>query len=125
MPSSSPRPHRVADRIQIELSEIVQRRLKDPRRGFFTLTAVEVTRDLQLARVFVSALSEDEVAAALATLNRAKGFLRTELGKRLSLRRTPELQFLRDRSLEHGLRVAELLQELEQKGEFDEAGEEE
>jgi ribosome-binding factor A len=73
----------------------------------------------------VSALTEKEVEAGLATLNRAKGFLRSELGKRLSLRRTPELQFLRDRSLEHGLRVAELLQELEQKGELDGTGEEE
>lgn len=126
--SPSPRPQRVADRIQAELSEIVRRRLKDPRRGFLTLTAVEVTNDLQLARVFVSAPTDEETETGIAVLRRAKGFLRSELGKRLGLRHTPDLQFLRDRSLEHGLRVAEILSELERKGELDgedDAGEEE
>jgi len=113
----------VADRIQAELSEIYRRRLKDPRRGFLTFTAVEVSGDLQVARVFVSAPTEREVEEGIATLLRARGFLRSELGKRLGLRRTPELHFLRDRSLEHGLRVAEILSELEKKGELGDSGE--
>ena len=116
---SSARPHRVADRIQAELSDILRRRLKDPRLGFLTVTAVEVTGDLQIARVYISALSPKEVEAGLTTLERARGFLRSELSRRLHLRKTPELDFRADTSADHGLRVGRILSDLREAGEFD------
>jgi ribosome-binding factor A len=110
----SPRPERVADAIQVELADILHRRLKDPRQGFLTVTGVDVSRDLRRARVFISALSEGELEEGLDTLDRAKGFIRTELGRRIRLRFTPELEFRPDRSTEHGLRVQTLLRDLEE-----------
>ena len=110
----SPRPERVADAIQVELADILSRRLKDPRHGFLTVTAVEVTPDLRRARIFISALSEGELEEGLETLGRAKGFIRTELGKRIRLRFMPDLEFRADRSAEHGLRVQALLRDLEE-----------
>ncbi len=109
----NPRSHRVADRIQIELSDIIQTEMKDPRHGFMTLTRVEVAEDLRSARVFVSTLEDDKLDATLETLDRAKGFLRTELGKRIRLRHTPELYFRPDRSAEEAIRIAKLLRDLE------------
>lgn len=112
------RPERVADQIQIELADIIQRRLKDPRRGFFTLTGVRVTRDLRQATVFVSALDDGELRRALSTLGRAKGFLRSELAKRIRLRFLPELHFAPDEAVGRGVRVEELLRELHERGEL-------
>ena len=109
----SPRPERVADAIQVELADILSRRLKDPRHGFLTVTAVEVTPDLRRARVFISALSEGELEEGLETLGRAKGFIRTELSRRIRLRFMPELEFRPDRSTERGLRMQSLLRDLE------------
>jgi ribosome-binding factor A len=102
----------VGDQIQIELADILRRRLKDPLPDLLTVTAVEVTADLRRATVFVSALSEDDLAASLRTLVHARGFLRTELGRRLRLRTVPELQFRPDRSIAQGLRIQELLNRL-------------
>jgi ribosome-binding factor A len=112
--SHSPRPERVADAIQVELADILSRRLKDPRHGFLTVTAVEVTPDLRRARIFISALTEGEREEGLDTLNRAKGFIRTELSRRIRLRFFPELEFRPDRSTERGLHVQALLRDLEE-----------
>lgn len=109
----NPRSQRVADRIQIELSDIIRTEMKDPRHGFLTLTRVEVAEDLRSARVFVSTLEDDALEPTLETLDRAKGFLRTELGRRVRLRHTPELYFRPDRSAEEAIRVARLLHELD------------
>ena len=70
--SHSPRPERVADAIQVELADIMSRRLKDPRHGFLTVTAVEVTPDLGLARIFISALTEGELGDLLGFVDLAK-----------------------------------------------------
>jgi ribosome-binding factor A len=110
----SPRPERVADAIQVELADILSRRLKDPRHGFLTVTAVEVTPDLRRARIFVSALSDGELEEGLETLVRAKGFIRTELSRRIRLRFMPELDFRADHSTEHALRMQALLRDLEE-----------
>lgn len=118
------RPERVADQIQIELSDIIQRRLKDPRAGFFTLTGVRVTRDLRVATVYVSALDDGELKRALGTLARARGFLRSELARRIRMRFLPELQFAPDLAAERGARVEEILRELHERGELGETGEE-
>ena len=115
---SNPRSQRVADRIQAELADILQKRLKDPRLGFLTLTSVEVTRDLKQAKVHVSVLDDQELEPTLEVLVRARGFLRSQLGHRLHLRHIPELSFIPDHSVEHGLRVAKLLGELRDRGEL-------
>lgn len=115
---------RLAERIKEELSDILQRELKDPRLGFVSITDVELTRDLQVAKVYVSVLgSEEEKATSLETLQRAKGFLRTEIGRRIQMRHVPDLLFKFDTSIEHGARVHELLLELERKGELGQDGE--
>jgi len=115
---------RLAERIKEELSDILQREFKDPRLGFVSITGVELTRDLQVAKVYVSVLgSEEEKATSLETLQRAKGFLRTEIGRRIQMRHVPDLLFKFDTSIEHGARVHELLLELERKGELGQDGE--
>ena len=117
---TSPRAQRVAEQIQVELSEIIHRRLKDPRRGFITLTGVDLTPDLKIAKVYVSALETEDLKQGLATLKRARGFLRHELGQRIRLRHLPELQFYPDQAVEYGQRVEELLRELHERGELGE-----
>lgn len=117
---TSPRARRVADQIQIELSDIIGRRLKDPRRGFITLTGVDLTPDLKVAKVYVSALEPDDLERGLSTLKRAKGFLRYHLGRRIRLRHVPELRFFADQSVEQGQRIEELLRELHERGELGE-----
>jgi ribosome-binding factor A len=114
----NPRAQRVADQIQAELSDIIRRRLKDPRCGFLTLTSVLVSNDLREAQVFVSALGDDELTRTMETLERAKGFLRHELGRRVRMRYLPELHFRVDRSAEYGRRVEEILKELHESGDL-------
>jgi ribosome-binding factor A len=107
------RQERVSELLKIEISDIIQRELKDPRLGFVTVTGVEVTPDLQHAKVFVSILAEEaERAASMKVLKRASGFVRGELGKRLTLRVTPEIEFCMDVSIERGARIFELLQQI-------------
>jgi ribosome-binding factor A len=104
---------RVGEQIKKEISSLIQTELKDPRIGFVTVTGVEVTGDLSLARVYLSILgSEEEKAETLKSLQRAKGFLRTELGRRIRLRLTPEIEFRFDSSIEYGSRIEALLHEL-------------
>ena len=98
----------VGRQIQAELSELIQRRLKDPRLGYVTLTGVRMTPDLRTAKVYVSVMGEAR-ADSLKALNHAAPFLRRELGKRLRLRNTPELLFDQDETIEHGTRINELL----------------
>lgn len=101
---------RVQDQIRAELSEMITLELKDPRIGFATVTRVEVTPDLQSARVWVSVLGEKEAQeGTLEGLSSATGFLRHEIGHRLRLRRTPELTFFLDHSTEDVLRIKSLL----------------
>jgi len=113
MPVASPRQRRVGDQIQKEISELLLREIKDPRIGFVTLTGVEVSGDLRLAKVFYTVLGEagqrDATAKALV---KAAPFMRRELGRRLRLRFTPELSFHYDASLEYGNRIDSLLKEL-------------
>ncbi|MCR2805057.1 30S ribosome-binding factor RbfA [Paenibacillus soyae] len=104
---------RVSEQIKKELSQIIQLELKDPRIGFITVTGVETTSDLSQARVYLSVLGSDEQKeATLKALDKANGFLRSELGKRMKLRHTPELQFKFDSSIEYGSRIESLLGEI-------------
>lgn len=110
---------RVGEQIKKELSQIIQREIKDPRIGFVTVTGVEMSGDLQIAKVFVSIFGEeDEKKETLAALDKAKGYMRSEIGKRIRLRYIPELTFAIDESLEHSEHINKLLndvQDLEEK----------
>lgn len=94
-----------------EISVLLQRELKDPRLGFVTITGAEVTTDLRHAKVFVSVMGTPEEAEhSLEALNRARGFMRTEIGKRAHLRTVPEMKFLEDETTQTGSRIFQLLE---------------
>lgn len=104
---------RVGEQIKKELSQILQAELKDPRIGFVTVTGVEISNDLSQAKVYLSVLGSDEQKEeTLHALSKGQGFIRSELGRRVRLRHTPELVFKFDTSIEYGSRIEELLQNL-------------
>jgi ribosome-binding factor A len=106
------RTEQVGDLIKEELSQLLEREVKDPQVGFVTLTDVEVTADLRIARVYFSVLGDEQaMQESLAALERGKGFLRRELSQRLDIRYVPELHFVLDRSIERGQRIANLLRQ--------------
>jgi ribosome-binding factor A len=109
MPKDFPRARRVGDQIQRELSQLIRTELKDPRVRLVTVTEVQVTRDLEHAKVFVSVLGSDDAAAAVAALTHAAGHLRRLLGREMRLRVVPELQFVEDRVLVEGSRLSALI----------------
>jgi len=91
------RPERVADQIRGELAMLLAREVHDPGIGFITLTRVQISPDLQMARVYYTALGDDKARTATAqALERAAPFLRRQIGSRLRLRRTPDLKFVYD-----------------------------
>lgn len=101
---------RVADQIQRELAEVLHDELKDPRVGMITLTGVEISPDMEHAKIFFTTLGDEQALAHTeAGLRRAAGFLRTALGHRLKLRSVPELQFHYDASVERGVRLSKLI----------------
>jgi len=113
MPNNN-RIQKISEDILRELSRLIST-LKDPRvKGLVSLTHVEVTKDLEFAKVYVSVLGEQSDAKpVLEGLTSASGFLRRELAASLSLRRTPRLDFIADTSLAHGARIHQLLSEME------------
>ena len=107
------RSNRVGEQMKKELSEILGRKLKDPRVGFITVTEVAVTGDLQQATVYITSLgNERERAETLKALEKASGFIRSEIGSRIRLRRTPEMFFEFDSSIEYGNKIDSLLRGL-------------
>ena|SRR5438094_2732857 len=111
--SQGSRPDRVADQIRGELGELLAREVHDPGLGFVTITRVQVTADLQQARVFYTALGEEHARRnSERALHRASPFLRRQIGSRLRLRRVPELQFLYDESIAGQDRIEQLLNEI-------------
>ncbi|WP_447978169.1 30S ribosome-binding factor RbfA [Candidatus Nitrospira bockiana] len=104
---------RVADQIRAEVADILMRKTKDPRVGVVTVTDVELTSDLRLARIFVTAGPDaQQEAEAMTGLAKAAGFIRSELGRRLNLRYTPELFFHKDTAGARGDRILSLLDQL-------------
>jgi len=97
----------------VELADLIQRELKDPRVGFVTVTEVRMSPDLKHARVYVSVFEggEEGKQESVAALQRAEGFLRRSLGRRLRLRYVPHLRFVVDDTLDHSARIEELLEE--------------
>ncbi len=117
------RRERINELIRKEISELLRREVKDPRlKGFITITEVSVSPDLRHAKVFVSVMgTKEEWKHSLDGLAAASGFLRRELGERLSLRYTPELSFERDQSIEQGSRLLELIKKVAPSDRLDEA----
>lgn len=104
---------RVGEQIKKELSYILQTEIKDPRIGFVTVTGVDVTNDFSQASIFLSVLGDDEQKMeTLRALEKASGYVRSELGRRIRLRQTPELIFKLDQSIDYGNHIESLLREL-------------
>jgi ribosome-binding factor A len=107
---ASPRVRKIADRIQVIVAEMLERRIKDPRLGFVTITDVRLTGDTQQATIFYTVFGEQaEMAASAAALESAKGQIRSEVGKQLGLRHVPSLEFIHDALPENARHLDELL----------------
>lgn len=107
------RTDRIAGEMQKEIADIIRNSIKDPRLpSLISVTGVRVTKDLRYARVYVSVFgSEKEKSDAMAALKNASGFVRREIGQRVQLRYTPEITFLLDDSIEHGIHISKLIDE--------------
>lgn len=104
------RADRVADQIRMEVADILMRKIKDPRVQSVTVTDVELTGDLRIARVYVTTMEQDQAEREVfAGLAKASGFVRAELGRRLTLRYLPEVIFKKDVSGQRGDRILQLL----------------
>ena len=104
---------RLNEQLKRELSELIRTQVRDPRVGLVTITGVDVAADLGSARVFVRrAGTDDDLDASLEGLTAAAPFLRSELGRILSIRKIPELRFQKDRSFEHAQRIEQILSEV-------------
>ncbi|QWF72247.1 30S ribosome-binding factor RbfA [Methylomonas paludis] len=114
MPNDFGRSQRVASQMQKELALILQRDVHDPRLGFVTINEVVLSKDLASAKIYITVLNGDERAKQrnVETLNEMAPFIRHELAKRMRLRHISVLHFYYDHSFDTGMRVAELLQEV-------------
>ena len=107
------RSHRVGEAIHKEISRILGRGLKDPRIGFVTLTAVDVTADLSIAKVYYTVIGDEKVRRDTARgLEKASAYIRRELAQQLKMRHTPSLVFKYDTSIEYGNRIDALLKDI-------------
>ncbi len=107
------RTQRVGDQMQRELAVLIQREMKDPRVSLVTVSAVEVSRDLAHAQVFVTSLGAEDpaqIADMLGVLKGAAGFLRTQLGRLMKLRQVPQLDFRYDESIARGAHLSALIE---------------
>ena len=107
---TSPRVRKIADRVHVVVAEMLERRIKDPRLGFVTVTDVRVSGDTQHATIFYTVLGEEEqLAASAAALESAKGLIRSEVGKQLGTRHVPSLEFVHDALPETARHLEDLL----------------
>ena len=112
------RAERIALQMQREISEIIHSQIKDPRIGFVTVTGVELSNDLQHAKVYVSVLGDAlQRESSMLALERAKGFVRTEVGRRIRLRLTPEVHFKLDESVDYSMKIGRVLHQIFPEGE--------
>ena len=111
------RSDRLSQEIEKEVSDILRRKVRDPRLQGITITGVDVTGDLQQAKIFYSILSDkaSDDEKTKEGLKKANGLIRSELGSRLSIYKTPELIFERDRSVQYGDKIDQLINELKSK----------
>ncbi|UCG30610.1 MAG: 30S ribosome-binding factor RbfA [candidate division WOR-3 bacterium] len=106
------RKDRIASVLIRAISEIIEHDIKDPRLGLVTITTVNVSSDLKMATVYFSSLTDKD--AGLATLNRAKGYIRSELANRVRMKYVPDIEFKIDNSFEYGKKIDALLNEISQ-----------
>ncbi len=107
------RNERIALQIQREASDVIHQHVKDPGIGFVTVTGAEISSDATHAKIFVSVMgSAEEKQASLIALERAKGFIRSEIGRRIRLRITPELHFKLDESMDYSVKIGRVLSEI-------------
>jgi ribosome-binding factor A len=112
MTETDARARRLAERIQVIVAETIERRIKDPRMGFITITDVRVTGDLREATVFYTVLGDDsEQADTAEALESARGMLRTEVGRQTGVRHTPSLAFVADAIPETARHLDDLLRQ--------------
>ena len=103
----------ISEEIRRETDKIIREDMHDPRLGgTYCITRAEVTRDLRYAKMYVSILEEDRAEGVMAALKSGASFIRRELTHRMSLRYTPELQFVQDRNIAYGVHVASLLRDI-------------
>jgi ribosome-binding factor A len=116
---TNPRVRKIADRIQVIVAEMMERRIKDPRLGFATITDVRVTGDTQQATVFYTVLGDDESALTdtAAALESAKGLIRSEVAKQLGMRHAPSITFIPDALPETARHLDEVLERARQSDE--------
>lgn len=123
MPTDSKRPRRVAELLRRQLVPVIQYELANPLSAHVTITSVDVTHDLKLAKVYITCMddggqaqqaSSTAVKDSLSSLNHAEGFLRHALRERVQLRSIPHLRFVYDESIAHGQRLEQLLQQIRQ-----------
>ena len=103
------RPQKVADMIQREIADLLRHEVRDPRVGMVTLTSVDVAPDLSHAKIFFTLLNSEQKDETTRALQRAAGFLRSQLSHRMTMYTTPELRFVYDESVERGDRLSRLI----------------
>ncbi|RQO73331.1 30S ribosome-binding factor RbfA [Aquitalea sp. FJL05] len=106
------RSDRIAEQIQRELAELVRTGLKDPRVGWITITAVQVTRDYSHAKVFYTVMDEKTREVSQEALDHSAGFLRSELGRSIKMFTTPQLHFVYDESVSRGMHMTSLINQV-------------
>ena len=111
--ASYKRTERVSRLLQEEVSKIIQQEIKDPKIGFVTVTKAEISPDLQQVKVFISIYGDDKsMQKSMQVLDKAKPFIRREIGRRIKLRYTPDIHFRYDETAEKASRIFKLLNEL-------------
>ena len=106
------RPERVAEQLRMDVADILQNDLKDPRLGLVTCTRVDLTSDLRHAKLYVSVLGEQSAKdSSMEALDSATGYVRRRLSQRLGLRVSPEIVFVFDPSIEYSIRLETLIEE--------------
>ena len=111
MPREFLRSDRMAEQLRRELAEIIQDEIKDPRVGFLSFTEVRMSRDLSHAVVYCSVLDAEQLHESIEVLNRAAGFIRKSIGRRIRARIVPTLKFVADESIIRGAAMDELISE--------------
>ncbi len=100
---------RIASIIRKNIVEIIQFQIKDPHLGFVSIPEVRVSKDFSYATVYVSFIKDEDIEPSLEVLNKARGFIRSELASKLDIRRVPEIRFVLDEGYKKEERIAELL----------------
>ncbi|MFV0381775.1 MAG: 30S ribosome-binding factor RbfA [Breznakia sp.] len=114
----STKSEKVAGLIQRNITEIISLELKNPNIGFITIVDCIVTNDLSIAKVYVSFLGQtNRKTAGMQALRQSKGFIRSELSKKLSMRKVPELHFILDNTLEKGNKIEKIISDIHKKNE--------